>query len=81
MSPEDLASSVVCLHSLFSTTRRNLLAYPRHVYDSLRNQTDVADASEAVHIKYGGAARSGSLGRRHLTIRGGRIMTDEHRAL
>ena len=50
MSPEDLASSVVCLHSLFSTTRRNLLAYPRHVYDSLRNQTDVADASEAGHM-------------------------------
>ena len=41
------------------------LPEPRHVYDSLRNQTDVADASEAVHIKYGGAARSGSLGRRH----------------
>ena len=65
MSPEDLASSVVCLHSLFSTTRRNLLAYPRHVYDSLRNQTDVADASEAGH--YVGAARSGSLWRCHHT--------------
>ena len=71
VSPEDLASSVVCLHGVFSTTRRNLLAYPRHVYDSLRNQTDVADASEAVHM----LERLAQVVFGAATIRGGRVMT------
>ena len=31
---EALASSVVCLNGVLSTTRRNLLHYPRHVYDA-----------------------------------------------
>ena len=71
VSPEDLASSVVCLHGVFSTTRRNLLAYPRHVYDSLRNQTDVADASEAVHM----LERLAQVVFGAATIRGGRVIT------
>ena len=69
VSPEDLASSVVCLNGVFSTTRRNLLRYPRHVYDALRNQTDVADASEAVHM----VERLAQVVFGAATMRGGRV--------
>ena len=44
--------------------------HPRHVYDSLRNQTDVADASEAGHM----LERLAQVVFGAATIRGGRII-------
>lgn len=50
VSEEALSASVVCLNGIFASTRKNLLHYPPHVYRRLMNETDVADASEAVHM-------------------------------
>ena len=50
VSEEQLGRSVVCLNGIFASTRHNLLRYPPHVYRRLMNETDAADASEAVHM-------------------------------
>ena len=50
VSEEQLGRGVVCLNGIFASTRHNLLRYPPHVYRQLMNETDVADASEAVHM-------------------------------
>ena len=50
VSEEQLGRSVVCLNGIFATSRVNVLRYPKELYERLLNQTDVADASEAVHM-------------------------------